>query len=271
MSTTTTNYSFILPGVNDPTDQDLWGGYLNSNWTSIDSLLKLASNTTTSTKTTAYTITTADLNKLILGDATSASFTITLPPAATAANGFVVSVQKIDASANTVTLDGDGAETINGAANYVLTDQYQYVTVVCNGTSWTIVASTPEQIAFADNATSNTGTSTVTALTPANFGTQNSLASDGYQKLPGGLILQWGEDTVGPEPATTTITYPIAFPTAIYSITTSTQIANTGGLDDNHNFVQVYGDPTLTQFVAKNQQTNGGNVSITVRWMAIGK
>lgn len=39
MSTTTTNYSFILPGVNDPTDQDLWGGFLNANWTSLDTIL----------------------------------------------------------------------------------------------------------------------------------------------------------------------------------------------------------------------------------------
>lgn len=39
MATTTPNYSFILPAVNDPTDQDLWGGYLNENWTSLDTLL----------------------------------------------------------------------------------------------------------------------------------------------------------------------------------------------------------------------------------------
>lgn len=40
MSTNTPNFNFILPGVNDPTDQDLWGGYLNSNWSNLDALLK---------------------------------------------------------------------------------------------------------------------------------------------------------------------------------------------------------------------------------------
>jgi microcystin-dependent protein len=40
MSTTTTNYDFIKPGVNDPTDEDLWGGMLNDNFDSIDTNLK---------------------------------------------------------------------------------------------------------------------------------------------------------------------------------------------------------------------------------------
>lgn len=44
MSTTTPNYGWILPGVNDPTDQDLWGGYLNSNISSQDTIIKQISN-----------------------------------------------------------------------------------------------------------------------------------------------------------------------------------------------------------------------------------
>ena len=39
MVSSTTNYGFNLPAVNDPTDQDLWGGYLNENWTTLDGLL----------------------------------------------------------------------------------------------------------------------------------------------------------------------------------------------------------------------------------------
>lgn len=40
MATNTTNYNLILPGVNDPTDQDLWGGYLNENFDTIDTVMK---------------------------------------------------------------------------------------------------------------------------------------------------------------------------------------------------------------------------------------
>ena len=44
MPNSTTNYSFNLPLVNNATDADLWGGQLNSNWTSLDSLLLTATN-----------------------------------------------------------------------------------------------------------------------------------------------------------------------------------------------------------------------------------
>ena len=40
MSTLTPNYEFILPEVNDPVDEDLWGGYLNANFGEIDTLIK---------------------------------------------------------------------------------------------------------------------------------------------------------------------------------------------------------------------------------------
>lgn len=142
MPNLTTNYSFNLPLVNDATDQDLWGGYLNANWSSIDTLLFTATNLQTSAKTGAYTVTTSDRNKLITGDATSAGFTITLPAAATAGDGFKVSFKKIDSSANAVTIDGDGSETIDGATTYVLSTQYQSVTVVSDGSNWLTVNDT---------------------------------------------------------------------------------------------------------------------------------
>ncbi len=42
MPSSTTNYAFNLPLVNDPIDADLWGGQLNANWTSLDALLYAA-------------------------------------------------------------------------------------------------------------------------------------------------------------------------------------------------------------------------------------
>ena len=39
MPNNTTNYNFNNPLVNNATDADLWGGYLNSNWDSTDSVL----------------------------------------------------------------------------------------------------------------------------------------------------------------------------------------------------------------------------------------
>ena len=51
--------------------------------------------------------------------------------------GQIFIVQKTDSSANTVTIDGASAETINGSATYVLTAQYQTVTLLCDGANWT--------------------------------------------------------------------------------------------------------------------------------------
>lgn len=74
----------------------------------------------------------------IIVDATSAAVTVTLPTASGKA-GRMYTIKKIDASANIVTVDGNGAETVDGAADAQLTTQYQVVRVICNGTTWWIV------------------------------------------------------------------------------------------------------------------------------------
>jgi hypothetical protein len=65
-------------------------------------------------------------------DATAGAVTITLPTAVGCA-GRRYWVRKLDSSANAVIVDGDGAETINGATTYSLTSQYSTVEVESNG------------------------------------------------------------------------------------------------------------------------------------------
>lgn len=88
------------------------------------------------TKTAAFTLTAAD--DLILADATAGAFTLTLPPAASVA-GREFTVKKTDASANAVTLDGDGAETIDGAATKGLSAQWVSARIRAVGNSWYVV------------------------------------------------------------------------------------------------------------------------------------
>lgn len=85
------------------------------------------------TKATSYTATAVDYT--ILGDAASGSIVITLPAAANNA-GRIYNIKKIDASANTVTIDGNGAETIDGAATQAISTQYNCVTIQCDGVRW---------------------------------------------------------------------------------------------------------------------------------------
>jgi len=74
---------------------------------------------------------------LILADATAGAVTVTLPPVASSLGALIV-VKKTDASANAVTVDGSGAETIDGATTQALAAQYDAVTVVCDGIAWWI-------------------------------------------------------------------------------------------------------------------------------------
>lgn len=90
------------------------------------------------TKTANYTATADD--HTILCDATAASFTITLPAAASV-TGLILVIKKIApaAAANTVTIDANGAETIDDAATQVIAKRYDSLTIQSDGTEWWII------------------------------------------------------------------------------------------------------------------------------------
>jgi hypothetical protein len=71
-------------------------------------------------------------------DAAGGAITITLPTAVGIA-GQTFIVRRVNSGANAVTVDGDGSETINGAATYSLTAQYQSVSIMSDGAGWMVV------------------------------------------------------------------------------------------------------------------------------------
>jgi len=89
-------------------------------------------------RTTAITTTTMATDSIILADATSGALTIDLLTAV-GRTGRVYGVKKIDASANAVTVDPAGGETIDGATTKVLSTQYASVTFVSNNANWFII------------------------------------------------------------------------------------------------------------------------------------
>lgn len=76
-------------------------------------------------KTAAYTTTADDYT--ILVDAAGGAITITL--IAATGSGRIYNIKKIDSAANDVTIDGAGAETIDGAATKVLSAQWASVQI----------------------------------------------------------------------------------------------------------------------------------------------
>jgi len=91
--------------------------------------------TAVAVKTGAYTLTIND--SVVLCDSTAAAFIIALPTAV-GITGREYVIKKIDSSANAVTVDGNAAETLDGAATYSLATQWKYVRIVSDGTNWVI-------------------------------------------------------------------------------------------------------------------------------------
>jgi hypothetical protein len=73
----------------------------------------------------------------ILCDATAAGFTVTLPDATTC-KGARLRIKKIDASANAVTVDGKGAQTLEGATTIVLVAQWDSAEIQSDGSNWVV-------------------------------------------------------------------------------------------------------------------------------------
>ena len=76
---------------------------------------------------------------LILANAAGGAITLNLPPAALVP-GRIYVIKRINSGANTVTVDANGSETIDGALTHVLSPQWNAITIISNGTAWFIIS-----------------------------------------------------------------------------------------------------------------------------------
>lgn len=89
-------------------------------------------------KSADYTILDNDGVRTFVYTAGAANRTLTLPTLADNLGRSVV-VHKTDAGAGNIIIDGEGAETINGAATLTLFDRYEAVELLATATEWIIV------------------------------------------------------------------------------------------------------------------------------------
>lgn len=78
------------------------------------------------------------IDDILLATGGGAGITLTLPTAASAFRR-VFTVKKVDAGVGVVTVDGSGAETIDGAASVLIVSQFESFDFYSSGTSWHIV------------------------------------------------------------------------------------------------------------------------------------
>ncbi|MFE3578699.1 SGNH/GDSL hydrolase family protein [Streptomyces vinaceus] len=148
-------------------------------------------------KTANYTATSFD--EVIAADATSGAMTITLPTAVGRTRP--VTVKKVDSSANSVTIDGAGSETIDGQLIRQLAGQWESATFVPTptGSGWYVQAA-PTAIPWRRRdlpdlaAVDTLYAGTAPSISVAQTGTPTS----GYIKYaPAGVTLS-GSDVTGP-------------------------------------------------------------------------
>lgn len=90
----------------------------------------------TSISSSSSLVETNGLNTKLV-DATSGSVTITLPTAVNNTAAFII--KKIDSSTNTVIVDGNASETIDGDTTITIYDQYNYIEIISDGTNWKVI------------------------------------------------------------------------------------------------------------------------------------
>ena len=93
-----------------------------------------------------------------------------------------------------------------------------------------------------------------------------SFGTTGWKKDPDGTIEQWG--TVTTASGSGSVTFPIAFPTAVHTVLLTDNVAAT---PQATSIFGLGGAPTLTGFTVKAQTDAGASVADTANWRAWGK
>jgi hypothetical protein len=145
---------------------------------------------------------------------------------------------------------GTGASTLT--ANAVL---------IGNGTS----AITSVAPSTDDNVLISNGTSWTSAAISSISAFDKSLSTNGYQKFPGGLVIQWGTSSGVAADTTVTVTLPIAFTSAFVYANIAIQSYTGGNEEMSTPFVGI---STLSNFTVK--CTDGDTGIGTYRWIAVG-
>lgn len=81
-------------------------------------------------KTASWTLVAGDFSKFFTVDCTSGNVTVTIDPTSGLGTSWYAIVQKIDSGANTVTIDPDSTNTVDGSTTYVISKQYAGAMIV---------------------------------------------------------------------------------------------------------------------------------------------
>ena len=102
----------------------------------------------------------------------------------------------------------------------------------------------------------------------------SSISANGWTRLPNGLIIQWGTHlTAMANYSASTVTFPIPFPTACFTVQLTARAVTTAanGSATLENGIKLNGTPTTTSFgVYVNWAGSHAGATIYPTWFAIG-
>ncbi|WP_315384787.1 hypothetical protein [Microvirgula aerodenitrificans] len=187
-----------------------------------------------------FTLAAADAGKTIVLSGASVTGTLVLPKIGTVPDGagWLIKCEAVTSNWSIATHADDGANMVVGqAVASVPIRRGDYAIITRGGSSWRVHGSVC--LPYGDQFTA-------------------SLAVNGYQKLPGGLILQWGTIDASANNALTSLTFPIAFPFACRAF--SGTVGHTVGIAVSYQNMAATGVQLCQPFTA----------SRTVLWTAVG-
>jgi len=183
-------------------------------------------------------------NKLVVFQNATSNFAVTLPLVAACSVGTVLRFLNI--TSYSITLARSGSDTINASATSL---------VIGPGDTLTLVRSSANTVWLSVDGSANL------VLSSGAFG--SILSGNGYQKLPSGLILQWGMNQ-GTTASYQTYSFPIAFPNNVYSMVVTTNNVNT-------QYTGRVNVLSLSQFQIGNSNGQGSWAADVVSWIAMGR
>ena len=134
------------------------------------------------------------------------AYTVTLPAAASN-TGRAYYIKNIDAQGDDITVDGNSSETIDGSTTYILSSYLQNIKIICDGSSWHVIAGTStvftcgtSTVTFTYNGASVTY-GTVTGANSKCWLDRNlgatQVATSSTDHLAYGDLFQWGRGADG--------------------------------------------------------------------------
>ncbi len=202
---------------------------------------------------TANTVLTVDDAGLVIVFASAGPITITLPTSNAAAGASIPLVfARTDGTANSVSIQRSGADNIEGAATIGLLAGDRLAMRSDGAQAWLYES--------------------------GNWGAR-SLGVNGWQRLPSGLILQWGTVTFGVAGGTAlqqSVFFPLTFPTEVFGVTANGSFP--WSFSNGHNPICAVHLLNAASFALRIDNNTGSQANaitqtetMSVRWQAIGR